>query len=262
MFAQTIDRYAAAATFRIDEWLVEPQLNRVSNGEISVHLEPKTMDVLLCLAENQGRVVSRQDLVDTVWSTEFISDSSLTHAIADLRKALADDARAPQIIETIPKRGYRLIAQTQGAAPKQGTDPGLDGHPQPLAVIVGNEARLPTRIRFEESDHHLVVGDQEIPLIRPTIVFGRGHEADIQFRVPEVSRRHARLRVGPAEVVIEDLGSKNGTNLNGRRLDGDHQLLSGDAIGIGATTMVYRWLAVEPTRTRDSHSALTDPNAE
>ena len=253
MFSQTIDRGAAAATFRIDEWLVEPQLNRVSNGEISVHLEPKVMDVLLCLADNQGRVVSRRDLVDTVWSTEFISASSLTHAIADRRKALADNARAPQIIETIPKRGYRLIARTGAGAQQQGTISRLDGHPQPLAVIVGNEARLGNPIGFEESDHHLVLGDVEIPLTRPTIVFGRGQEADIQFRVPEVSRRHAMLRVGPGDAVIEDLGSKNGTDVNSRRLDGAQQLVSGDTIGIGATTMVYRWLPVEPTRTRDSH---------
>jgi len=253
MFAQTIDRYAAAATFRIDEWLVEPQLNRVSNGEISVHLEPKAMDVLLCLATNQGRVVSRRDLVDTVWSTEFISDSSLTHAIADLRRALADDARSPQVIETIPKRGYRLVAPARGAPPQWRTDRRLDGHPRPLAVVVGNEVRLETRIEFEESDHHLVIGDQEIPLIRPAIVFGRGQGADIQFRGPEVSRRHARLHVGTSEAVIEDLGSKNGTIVNNRRIDGAQRLLSGDVIGIAATTMFYRWLPVEPTRTRESH---------
>jgi DNA-binding winged helix-turn-helix (wHTH) protein len=253
MFAETIDRCSAATTFRIGDWLVEPQLNRVSNGGLSVRLEPKAMEVLLCLAENQGRVVSRRDLVDTVWSTEFISDSSLTHAIADLRRALADDARAPQVIETIPKRGYRLVARTWSVGTQWRTDRRLDGHPRPLAVVVGNEARLETRIEFEESDHHLVIGDQEIPLTRPTIVFGRGQEADIQFRGPEVSRRHARLLVGTSEAVIEDLGSKNGTNVNNRRIDGAQRLLSGDVIGIAATTMFYRWLPVEPTRTRESH---------
>ena len=126
-------------------------------------------------------------------------------------------------------------------------------HRNIVRVIVGNEARLGNPIGFEESDHHLVLGDVEIPLNRPTIVFGRGQEADIQFRVPEVSRRHAMLRVGPGDAVIEDLGSKNGTDVNSRRLDGAQQLVSGDTIGIGATTMVYRWLPVEPTRTRDSH---------
>ena len=261
MFAETTDRRAATAIFRIDDWLVEPQLNRVSNGEISVHLEPKTMEVLLCLVDNQGQVVSRQDLVDTVWSTEFISDSSLTHAVADLRRALDDDARAPRIIETIPKRGYRLMARTRGTTTQQETNQRSGGHSRPLAVIVGNEAKLGSHTESEVSDHHLLLGNQEIPLTRPTIVFGRGLEADIQFRVPEVSRLHARLEVGTSEPVLEDLGSKNGTHVNSRRIDGSHRLFSGDAIEIGGTVMVYRWLSVEPTRTRDSHSASTNPDA-
>jgi DNA-binding winged helix-turn-helix (wHTH) protein len=262
MFAETIDRCADAASFKLDDWLVEPRLNRVSNGEISVHLEPKTMAVLVCLADRAGDVVSRRELVDRVWAAEFISDSSLTHAVADLRRALEDDARAPRIIETIPKRGYRLIPQTRETTPQRETNRGSDGVAQPLAVIVGNEARLGSHIRSEDSDHHLLVGDQEIPLTRSSVVFGRGLEADIQFRVPEVSRLHARLDVGANEAVLEDLGSKNGTHVNSRRIDGALRLLSGDSIGIASTEMVYRWLSVEPTRTRDSRSVSTNPDAE
>ena len=96
--------------FSLGEWLVQPQLNRLSRPSgADVQLEPKMMDVLVCLARNPGDVVSRETLIDAVWPEVFISESVLTRAIAGLRRALGDDARRPRFIETIAKRGYRLI---------------------------------------------------------------------------------------------------------------------------------------------------------
>jgi len=99
------------AQFRVADWLVEPSLNRVSRDGVAVQLELKAMDVLLCLAERAGELVDKRELVDAVWQTEFVADNTLTRRIADLRDALGDDARNPHYIETIPKRGYRLIAE-------------------------------------------------------------------------------------------------------------------------------------------------------
>lgn len=98
------------ARFKLGEWLVEPQLNRLMrpDGE-TVQLEPKMMDVLVCLARHAGEVVSREQLIDAVWPNLFISESVLTRAIAGLRRAFGDDARTPEFIETISKRGYRLL---------------------------------------------------------------------------------------------------------------------------------------------------------
>lgn len=251
MSAEKIDRSAAAGPFNLEGWLVEPQLNRVSNGEVLVRLEPKAMAVLLCLVEHAGEVVSRRDLVDTVWATEFISDSTLTHTIADLRRALDDDARTPRFIETIPKRGYRLVAAAKDESRDEPSGRRSTAPTEPLAVIFGEKVRLGNRAESGLSDHFLFLGDQEIPLADPTIIFGRGQEADIQFLVSEVSRRHARLEVVPNAVLIEDLGSKNGTLVNNAPLASRLQLRSGDLIGIGPTTMIYRWLSAEPTRTQD-----------
>ncbi len=99
------------AQFRVGEWLVEPSLNRISRNGVTVQLELKAMDVLLCLADHAGELVDKRELVDAVWQTEFVSDNTLTRRIAELREALGDDARNPRFIETIPKRGYRLIAE-------------------------------------------------------------------------------------------------------------------------------------------------------
>lgn len=98
------------APFTLGEWLVQPQLNRLSRSDGGdVQLEPKMMDVLVRLARSPGDVVSREALIDAVWPEVFISESVLTRAIAGLRRALGDDARRPCFIETIAKRGYRLI---------------------------------------------------------------------------------------------------------------------------------------------------------
>jgi len=94
--------------FRIGPWLIEPELNSISGSGRSVQLEPKVMAVLLCLAERPGKVVSKQDLISTVWSDAFVTDDVLTRAISELRRVLEDDPKQPQFIETIPKRGYRL----------------------------------------------------------------------------------------------------------------------------------------------------------
>ena len=106
------------APFTLGEWLVQPQLNRLSrSGAGDVQLEPKMMDVLVRLARTTGEVVSREDLIDAVWPEVFISESVLTRAIAGLRRALGDDARSPRFIETISKRGYRLIGSETASPP-------------------------------------------------------------------------------------------------------------------------------------------------
>ncbi len=251
MFAETINR-GTAQPFSLEDWIVEPQLNRVSNGEISVHLEPKAMELLLCLADHAGEVVSRRDLVDSVWTVEFVADSTLTHTVADLRKALADDARAPRFIETIPKRGYRLIAAAKGGSRKEDSGRRPTVGRDPLAVIIGRKVHLGKRDGFDLSDHSLFLADQKIPLVGKTIVFGRGNDADIRIIVPEVSRLHARLELELETVAVEDLASKNGTLVNGTPITSRHELRSGDAMSIGPITMVYRWLAAETTLTQDS----------
>ena len=250
MIAETIDRCMTIGTFSIEDWTVEPQCNRISNGEISVHLEPKAMKVLLCLADRAGEVVTRQALVDNVWATEFISDSTLTHTVADLRRALADDARAPRFIETIPKRGYRLVAEMVADSLPNAAADGRRRVRVPLAVIIGERVRVSNREASILSDHFLFLGDQEIPLTDRTIFFGRGEEADIQILVPEVSRCHARIEIESVAVMIEDLGSKNGTLVNNEPIDRRFELASGDAISIGPTTLVFRSLVNDPTRTQ------------
>ena len=95
---------------QIGEWWADSTTNELGRGGDTVRVEPKAMEVLMVLAERAGEVVSRDDLLAAVWPGVVVGDEALTQSIIKLRRALGDNPRAPSYIETISKRGYRLIA--------------------------------------------------------------------------------------------------------------------------------------------------------
>jgi DNA-binding winged helix-turn-helix (wHTH) protein/WD40 repeat protein len=97
-------------SLRVGDWVVDPELGTVSNAEGSARLEPRSMQVLVYLAEHAGEVVSKEAIFEDVWQGAFVTDEALTNCISNLRRTLHDDARDPRFIQTIPKKGYRLIA--------------------------------------------------------------------------------------------------------------------------------------------------------
>jgi serine/threonine-protein kinase len=107
-----------SGAFRLGDWLVQPDLGRISHGEEVVHLRPQLMDLLVFLAQRAGELASKQEILDEVWPEEFVAESALTRCIAELRQALGDEAAQPRYIETVPKRGYRLIAAVTPAEPE------------------------------------------------------------------------------------------------------------------------------------------------
>ena len=111
---------------RIGKWLLEPALNRIRNDVDSITLEPRAAEVLEYLARHPRQVVSVDDLVDNVWNRRFVGDSPVYRTIADIRRQLGDDARHPEYIETIRKRGYRLVADVEWIDQEPAT-PGTDG---------------------------------------------------------------------------------------------------------------------------------------
>ena len=98
------------ASFTVGRYLVQPQLGIISTNGTSIRIEPKVMELLVFLAGRAGEVVSKDDILQTVWADTFVTEHVLKVAISELRKAFGDDAREPRFIQTIPKQGYRLIA--------------------------------------------------------------------------------------------------------------------------------------------------------
>lgn len=122
--------------FWIGPAAVEPPLNQIRpNG--SVHkVEPRVMRVLLCLAARPGEVLTRDALLDAVWSDGFPNDEGLTQAVCKLRKAFGDRATHSTVIETIPKVGYRLVAPV---SVQPASSNGHDGQPE------SNDRQAPPR---------------------------------------------------------------------------------------------------------------------
>jgi DNA-binding winged helix-turn-helix (wHTH) protein len=120
--------------------LVQPRLNRISGKGKVVQLQPKIMGVLCVLAERPGELVTREQLFETVWKDTHVTEHVLARSISELRRAFGDTPKAPQVIETIPKSGYRLIAPVS-----KNRDAGADAEhepPQAAARPGGKSSRL------------------------------------------------------------------------------------------------------------------------
>ena len=95
---------------KIDTWAFAPDTGTLDNGEETRRLENRTAALLELLVQQPGQVVSQSAILDHVWEGRTVSPNSVAVVISDLRRALNDDPKAPRILETLPKRGYRLIA--------------------------------------------------------------------------------------------------------------------------------------------------------
>jgi len=126
--------------FHVADWYVDVAANRIRKGHQDVKLESKVMTLLVYLAQHQGEVVSREQLEADVWVDRVISYDALTSCITRLRKVLGDDSRQPAYIETVPKKGYRMIAPVQWmeTEPSAGTAalPRHSNRLKPIAISI------------------------------------------------------------------------------------------------------------------------------
>ena len=127
------DGTIAPSRVHIGEWWADRTTNELGRSGATVRIEPKAMEVLMVLADHAGRAVSREHLLATVWPGVVVGDEVLTQSVIKLRRALGDNPRSPSYIETISKRGYRLVAQVgQGEgvqAARGGPEVGLPERP-------------------------------------------------------------------------------------------------------------------------------------
>lgn len=124
--------------FELGPWTVVPERGLLRQGTVREHLEPMVMDVLMVLASHQGSVVTRDQLVDAVWDGRFVADEAIVAKIATLRHKLGDHAKNPTYIETVPRRGYRLMMPVDLPDVAQTEDTGKSRLPIyifPIAIV-------------------------------------------------------------------------------------------------------------------------------
>ena len=139
------------SVFFIGDWQVSPFTNILRRGNNIHSIEPKAMDVLLCLCSSPSKVISGNEILDQCWDTVAIGDNPVHKAINQLRKAMGDSPKQPRYIETIRKRGYRIIAEL---------DFPLDGALKPDNKRWQGVSPFPGLMAFEPKDAAMFFGRQ------------------------------------------------------------------------------------------------------
>jgi DNA-binding winged helix-turn-helix (wHTH) protein len=191
---------------------------------IKVHLQEQPFQVLAMLTERAGDLVTREELRQRLWpDAVFVDfDIGLNKAVAKLRTALGDSAESPRFVETLERRGYRFIADVVYAEQSGDTGTGR---------LAANPPAAPRIVR-------LLWDDRAIPLAEGVHAIGRDPGAAVWIDSSTVSRRHASITVRPDALSIEDHASRNGTFVNGHRIDARCALTHGDEIRVGPACLV------------------------
>ena len=190
------------------------------DGE-EVPLTHKNREMLLLFLENPRRTLTRTKLVERVWGDAAVTDDAVRAQIVKLRRALGEAGDG--LVQMVRREGYRWEGdvQTEVISPRR-----------PAQSVI---LRAP---RFR-----LVLDDREVQLLDGPNVIGRDSESALWIDHASVSRRHAQVVVAGGRARLEDLQSKNGTFLNGRKISKPEPLANGDEIRIGVMKIVFRTLS-------------------
>ena len=201
-----------------------------SNGD-DIHLSPKAFDLLALLLTNASRAVSKAELQQRLWPSTFVEETNLASLAAEIRRALDDSAANPKFVRTVYAFGYRFVGEVTAD----------------VSVTGPEHARARLWLVFER---------RHIPLLEGVNVIGRASDAAIPIDSPGISRHHARIVVTHGEATLEDLGSKNGTHLNGSRITKPCRLSDGNQIRLGAVALTFRIASqMNPTETLPTEGA-------
>jgi DNA-binding winged helix-turn-helix (wHTH) protein len=210
---------------RAGDWVYDGPARRLTRGGKLAAITPKAFDLLGVLLEARPRALSKAELGERLWPGTFVSAASLAQLVTEVRKALGDPARAPRYVRTVQRFGYAFC----GEASAQEEGPAL-------------------------SSWLVAWGDREVGLPEGESLIGRGPDVRVRVNAVEVSRHHARLRVGGARLTIEDLRSKNGTFVEGRKIDAPTALRAGNQVVIGPAVLTFS-LSSGATATRSVEPA-------
>lgn len=201
---------------RFGDCVFDSETRQLLRAGRPVHLSPKAYRLLELLLERAPRVASKQEIQDVLWPRTFVAESSLTNIVSELRVAVGDRARKPAFLRTVHGFGYAFSGKV-------------------VAVRDSEKDEGYSPFRLER-------GKKKFALSEGQNIVGRDPDADIHIEHGSVSRRHARISVRGSKAVLEDLHSRNGTFVGGRRVESPMELRDGDVIGLGPVTLTFQKL--------------------
>ncbi len=200
---------------RFGSFVLDTERRELLRDGKPVHLPPKAFQLLARLVEKRPHAVSQQDLYDHIWPGTFVRKESLHNLMSQVREALDDRDQA--IIRTVYGFGFSF------AAP-----------------VVGDDA--PASAQWQ-----IVVGDREFDLHAGENIVGRDRGVAVRIDSTSISRRHARIVVTDDSITVEDLRSKNGTIVRGKRIHSVSGLGSGERVIFGTIAAILRAVPGAPS---------------
>jgi DNA-binding winged helix-turn-helix (wHTH) protein len=201
---------------RFGDCVLDRETRQILVGGKPVHISPKGFELLEILLENRPRALSKSEIHERLWRDTFVSDGTLTSLLAEVRSAIGDTGEETHWIRTVHRFGYAFSGQAEAEEPQ------------------------PRRRRQSSFAYRLFWRSREMALAEGENVIGRDPDVGIFIDHPSVSRRHARIRITGESAVIEDLGSKNGTLLDGEPVVSASSLADGGKLRLGSVDLVFR----------------------
>ena len=205
---------------RFGPFVLDPASRQLLREGRGVSLSPKAFDLLVLLVESRPRALTKSELHERLWPDTFVVDANLSNLVAELRKALEDDARDPRFVRTVHRYGYAFAADVAEA-------PSAPDDPLSSCSLEWQGGRVTLR-----QGEHLI---------------GRDPDTAARIKDPSVSRQHARLRIVGSDATLQDLGSKNGTFVNGQPITSAIRVSDGDEIVLGSVRVIVRIFRHEPS---------------
>ena len=198
---------------RFDDCTFDPETRELFRGGKVVHLHPKAFRLLEILLESRPRALSKPELHEKLWPGSFVSEANLASLAAEIRRGIGEKGRGARTLRTVYGFGYAFSGEAVEERPVA----------SPLAARYCLE--------WERKEMPLTTGEN---------VVGRDRNATVSVDDSTISRRHARIRVTSDGATIEDLESKNGTFVQGRRIAKPRRLADGDRIQVGSVMLTFR----------------------
>jgi DNA-binding winged helix-turn-helix (wHTH) protein len=214
---------------RFGRFVFDGASRELRSGGRLVALSPKAFELLAVLLRERPRALSKAELRDRLWPDTFVGETSLPRVVGEIRRALGERPGKPSFVRTVQRFGYAFV----GTAIDEAGD-----------AVSGRTAGGPT------SGCALLWGERLVPLAAGENLVGRDPQSVLTIPSGLVSRHHARIVVDGERVTLGDLGSKNGTLVGGRRVNGEQPLSDGDEIRIGPALLVFCAPGTGSTRTR------------
>jgi DNA-binding winged helix-turn-helix (wHTH) protein len=198
---------------RFGDCTLDPDTRELFRRDRPVHLPPKAFHLLEILLAARPRAIAKEELHRLLWPGTYVSEANLATLVSHVREAIGEAGREARLLRTVHGYGYAFSGE----------------------VAEENVAPAP------HSVFRLFHGKREIPLAEGENVLGRDAAVAVHIDDATISRRHARVTVAAAGASIEDLGSKNGTFVDGRRVGKSSvSLADGAEIQLGSVVVSFR----------------------